>query len=412
MNVPFLDLKAGMRTIRHDVDAGVAAVFEKCDFVLGEAVARLERDVAGYCSAPHAVGVASGTDALKVALKALGAGPGHAVITSPVTFIATAEAINSLGARPIFCDIDPVTYNISPAAIRRFIDEECEKEDGGLRHRASNCRVSGIIPVHLFGQCADMSAILDIAAEHGLYVVEDACQAFGASFSIEGEHRMAGAMGNASAFSFYPSKNLGGAGDGGMIVMSDAGLARQCRTLRVHGAARAYEHDEQGFNSRLDTLQAVVVGVKLPHVDAWVRARRQKAAAYVRMFQQAAKKSGVNAIFTQNLTGAELPAGKTIALPAEAENCHHSYNVFSIRVHERDLLVDFLRSREIGTHIYYPIPLHVQKVFSFLGYKPGDFPVTEEVCRTVLALPMYPELPEEHQQFVVENVCAFVSGVQ
>jgi dTDP-4-amino-4,6-dideoxygalactose transaminase len=396
MNVPFLDLKPSYQKLRGEIDRVVADVFDKCNFILGEPVAAFEKAFAEYCGAPHALACASGTDALKISLQALGVGPGDEVITSPLTFVATAESIHYLGARPVFCDVDPASCNLSPAAVRAFIENECETVDGKLLRKSTGGRVAGILPVHLYGQCADMDALNDMARAHNLFVLEDAAQAAGATFG----GARAGALGTAAAFSFYPSKNLGGAGDGGLITTADDDLATLIRVLRVHGAPKPYLYTERGFNSRLDTLQAVVLAVKLPHLEEWIQIRRQKATAYIDMFRAAASKKGVTVLRADEIGGADLPA--------ELHNRMHTFNSFNIRTHGRDGLAAFLKDSGIGSNIYYPIPLHVQSVYAHLGYKDGDFPAAEAICRGIMAVPMFPEITEEQQAFVVEKVVEFV----
>ncbi len=334
-------------------------------------MAGLEAEIAEYCGVPHAVGCASGTDALLLPLMAWGVGPGDEVITTPYTFFATAGSIWRLGARPVFVDIEPDTYNIDPALIDAAITP----------------RTRAIIPVHLYGQSADMDAIRDIASAFGLCVLEDAAQAIGAGY----KGRRAGSMGDAAAFSFYPSKNLGGFGDGGMVTTPDESHARAVARLRVHGMEPKYHHHEVGFNSRLDAFQAAVLRVKLRHLDAWTAARRAAAERYRELFD------------AEGLT-------RDITLPIEREECFHVYNQYVIRVPDalRDPLRAYLTERRIGTEIYYPIPLHLQSCFASLGYRPGDFPHSETAARQTLALPMYPELTETAQRHVVHLIAEFV----
>lgn len=404
MNVPFLDLKPSYQKLRAEIDRAVAQVFDQCNFILGEPVAAFEKAFGEYCGVPHAISCASGTDALKIALQALGVGPGDEVITSPLTFVATAESIHYLGARPVFCDVDPASCNLSPASVRAFIENECESSDGKLLRKSTGGRVAGIVPVHLYGQCADMDALNEIARAHNLFILEDAAQAAGATF---GGVR-AGALGTAAAFSFYPSKNLGGAGDGGLITTVDDNLAALIRVLRVHGAPKPYLYTERGFNSRLDTLQAVVLAVKLPHLEEWIQIRRQKANAYMEMFREQASKKGITVLRVDELEGPGLPTSPCIALPAELPNRMHTFNSFNIRTHDRDGLAAFLKDNGVGTNIYYPVPLHVQSVYAHLGYKDGDIPAAEEICRGIMAVPMFPEITEAQQAYVVEKVVEFV----
>jgi dTDP-4-amino-4,6-dideoxygalactose transaminase len=368
--VPALDLKAQYQTIRDEIEAVVREVFESQVFVLGPEVSGFEAEVARYCGVTHGVGCASGSDALLLPLAALAIGPGDEVITTPYTFFATAGSIWRTGARPVFVDIEPGTYNIDPAAIEAVITP----------------RTRMIIPVHLYGQTADMGPINAIARRHGLTVLEDAAQAIGASY----HGQRAGCLGDLAAFSFYPSKNLGGFGDAGMVTTNHADLARQLARLRVHGMEPRYHHHEVGFNSRIDALQAAVLRVKLRHLDAWTAARRDAATRYRALFEE------------QGLTD-------RLGLPGERPGCGHVYNQFVIRVAAavRDPLRAALTARRIGTEIYYPIPLHLQTCFAALGHALGDFPEAEAAARETLALPIYPELTEESQHCVVSAIAEF-----
>ncbi|MEW4568781.1 DegT/DnrJ/EryC1/StrS family aminotransferase [Tautonia sp. JC769] len=364
LSVPALDLKAQYRTIRDEVEPIVQELLESQMFVLGPNVAALEAELAAYCGASHAVGCASGTDALLLPLMAWGIGPGDEVITTPFTFFATAGVIWRLGARPVFVDIDPVTYNLDPDRLAAAITP----------------KTKAIIPVHLYGQAADMDPINAIAAEHGLMVLEDAAQAIGAGY----KGKRAGVLGHASAFSFYPSKNLGGFGDGGMITTNDPELASRMARLRVHGMEPKYYHSEVGLNSRLDAFQAAVIRVKLRHLDAWTAGRRAVAETYRDLFDEA----GLGALIT---------------LPVEQSRRIHVYNQFVIRVDPalRDRLRATLAEARVGTEIYYPIPLHLQECFASLGGRPGDFPISEAAAHETIALPIYPELSREALRHVV-----------
>ena len=368
--VPALDLKAQYQSIREEIDLVVRAVVESQYFILGPEVAGLEAEVADYCGVAHGIGCSSGSDALLLPLMALDIGPGDEVITTPYTFFATAGAIWRTGARPVFVDIDPLTYNIDPALLEMAITP----------------RSRVVIPVHLYGQAAEMDAINEIAANYGLTVLEDAAQAIGAAY----HGRRAGGLGHVSAFSFYPSKNLGGFGDGGMVTTNDPDLARKLGRLRVHGMEPKYYHHEVGYNARLDALQAAVLRVKLRHLDDWTEARRQAAARYQSLFQE------------EDLAG--------VVLPTEQPDHFHVYNQYVIRVpaSARDALRAHMTTRRIGTEIYYPIPLHLQTCFASLGHKPGDFPHSETAARETLALPMYPELSETAQQYVVGTIVRFL----
>jgi dTDP-4-amino-4,6-dideoxygalactose transaminase len=367
MNVPLLDLRAQFQTIRGEVMAAVERVLESQHFILGPEVESFEKDAAEYCRVKHAIGCGSGSDALLLALTALGVGPGDEVVTASFSFFATAGSIARLGARPVFVDISPDDFNIDPDLIERAITP----------------RAKAILPVHLFGQCAEMDAIREVAERHNLPVVEDAAQAIGAGY----HKQRAGAMSDVGCFSFFPSKNLGGVGEGGLMTTDDDILADKLRLLRVHGMRPKYYHQVVGVNSRLDALQAAVLGVKLKYLDQWSDARRRNAENYDKLFAEA----GVEEVTT----------------PAVRPNRRHIFNQYTIRCSRRDELMDFLKRRGVGTEIYYPAPLHLQECFSYLGYKPGDLPVTERTSRECLSLPIYSELTEEMRQYVVENIAGF-----
>ncbi len=384
MKVPLLDLKAQYATIRDAVETAIGEVCESQYFVLGPHVERFEQAVAEYCGTSFAVGVSSGTDALLLALMALDIGPGDEVITTPYTFFATAGTIARVGARPVFCDIDPDTYNISAAAVARFVDESCLPSDDGLVNRTTGGRVRAIMPVHLYGQVADLDALIAIAAERQLAVVEDAAQAIGAELP---DGRRAGAVGDIGCFSFFPSKNLGAFGDAGMCVTEDPALAERMRILRVHGAEPKYFHSLIGGNFRLDALQAAVLSVKLPHLDDWTAARQRNAEHYDQMFDAAALGS--------NITTPRVLAGR------------HIFNQYVVRAARRDELRAWLQDRGIGTEIYYPVPLHEQACFAYLGYGPNDLPESSRAARETLALPIYPELSQQQREFVVSRTRQF-----
>jgi len=367
MNVPLLDLRAQFQTIRGEVMAAVERVFESQHFVLGPEVESFERDAAEYCQVRHAIGCGSGSDALLLALTALGVGPGDEVVTPSFTFFATAGSITRLGARAVFVDISPDDFNIDPDVIERAITP----------------RAKAILPVHLFGQCAEMETIVAVAERHSLPIIEDAAQAIGAEY----RKQRAGAMGAVGCFSFFPSKNLGGAGEGGLMTTGDDHLAEKLRLLRVHGMRPKYYHQVVGVNSRLDALQAAVLRVKLKYLDQWSDARRRNAEHYDRLFAEA----GVEEVVT----------------PSVRPNRRHIFNQYTIRCSRRDELMDFLKRRGVGSEIYYPAPLHLQECFAYLGYKPGDLPVTERTSRECLSLPIYPELTEEMRRYVVETVAEF-----
>lgn len=386
MNVPLLDLKLQYAALRDEIRPVVDEVMENQYFILGPNVTGLEDEIARYCQTGHGIGVTSGTDALLIALMALDIGPDDAVITTPYTFFATAGVIHRLGALPIFVDIDEATYNIDPAQVERYIDSHCVMRDGKLFDQRTGRTVRVLMPVHLYGQCADMDALSSIAEKYGLAVIEDAAQAIGS----EWKGRRAGSMGVMGCFSFFPSKNLGGFGDGGMVTTSDGELAEKLHILRVHGSKPKYYHRMVGGNFRLDELQAAVLRVKLRHLDDWTAGRQSNAALYRRLFREA------------GLDG-------TIGLPVELPHVRHIYNQFVIRVQRRDDLLAALREKGVGTEIYYPVPLHLQDCFSALGYKQGDMPASEKAAAETLALPIFPELREEQIRYVVESIAAFYS---
>jgi len=365
---PFLDLRAQFEEIRAEVMSAVEKVFDTQQFILGPDVQQLESGVAEMLGCGYAIGCASGSDALLLALMALGIGEGDEVITTPFTFVATAGSIARLGARPVFVDIEPGTYNLNPGKIEAAITS----------------RTKAIIPVHLFGLVADMEEITAVARSHGLAVIEDAAQAMGAGR----RHGLAGSLGDMGCFSFFPSKNLGGAGDGGMVTTNNLELANRLKMLRAHGSDAKYHYRILGLNSRLDTLQAAVLRVKLRHLHAWTAARRQHASRYRLLFAQA---------------GLE----ESVQLPVEPPQSFHVYNQFVIRAHGRDPLREHLLRAGIPTEIYYPLPLHLQPAFAALGFKPGDLAHSESASREVLALPIFPELTEVQQQIVVTAISEF-----
>jgi dTDP-4-amino-4,6-dideoxygalactose transaminase len=391
MNVPLLDLQAQYATIKDKIRAAVDGVFETQRFVLGTHVAALEEEIAQFCGVPHAVGVASGTDALLISLKALGVGPEDAVVTVPFTFFATAGTIANLGARPVFVDIEAAGFEMDPEKLSDFFSRECSFSSAakGVIHKSSNTRVKAILPVHLYGQCAEMDDILSIARRHDIPVVEDACQAIGATY--KGRH--AGAMGDLGCFSFFPSKNLGGAGDGGMIITSDPKLAERVRLLRTHGAHQKYFHAVVGFNSRLDELQAAVLRVKLPYLQRWSNARKDNAVRYGDDFRKAG-------LLEQVIPPAVLP------------DRSHIFHQYIVRCRMRDALQVHMRAAGIGTEVYYPVPLHEQECFRALGYAPGDLPVSQAAAKDTLALPIYPELSGEQREFVVATIAGFYRGAR
>lgn len=373
--VPMIDLVEQHQSIRDEVHAAVLAVLDSQKFILGEEVAAFEQEFAAHCDAEYAIGCASGTDALILALHALDIGPGDEVVTSPFSFFATASCIERVGAIPVFADIDPVTYNLDPQAVEAAISP----------------RTKAIIPVHLFGQCADMAPLWRLAVQHGLAIVEDAAQAVGAGY----QGRRAGVLGTLGCFSFFPTKNLGGAGDGGLVTTDDCDLAARLKRLRVHGDAGRYEHLEVGYNSRLDALQAAVLRVKLRQLDQWTRQRTDNARRYERWIDEA----GLSDV---------------IDTPIAAPEREHVWNQYTVRVRDglRDQVLQGLQQRQIGSAIYYPKPLHLQTCFAHLGGKAGQFPEAERLAAEALALPIYPELGATRQHRVVEGLCEAVAAAR
>jgi dTDP-4-amino-4,6-dideoxygalactose transaminase len=365
--IPLLDLQAQYVTIRSEIRETIDRVCESQHFILGPEVEALEEEVGAFCQAGHAIGVSSGTDALLIALMAIGVGPGDEVITSSFSFFATAGVIARLGARPVFVDIDRRNFNFDATDLESKISACCK----------------AILPVHLFGACAEMDSILAAARKHGIAVIEDAAQAIGAK---DGSNRSAGTMGPLGCFSFFPSKNLGAFGDAGMVVTQDRELAEAVRVLRVHGGKPKYHHGVVGGNFRLDALQAAVLRVKLKYLAGWTEARRRNAERYRKYF-------------------AEVRLLEQIGVPQDFPG--HIYNQFVIRCAKREELQNYLRSRGIGTEVYYPIPLHQQKCFANLRYKEGDFPNAEQAALEALALPIYPELTEVQQRYIVDEIKAF-----
>ncbi len=406
MKIPLLDLKAQYQTIRDEIKEAVDEVLESQHFILGPKVEALEEALAPYCGCQCAVGVSSGTDGLLIALMAAGIGYGHGVITTPFTFFATGGSIVRASSRPFFVDIDPVTYNVDPVAIKAFVETECrfEPDAGRLVHGETGVSIRAIMPVHLYGQCADMDGILEIANEYGLVVVEDGAQAIGAEYpSIHNEVPLrAGSMGHFGCFSFFPSKNLGGFGDGGMVTTNDAETADRLKILRVHGSKPKYYHQLVGGNFRLDALQAAVLLVKLKYLDGWTAKRRQNAAYYNSLFQQS---SLVEKGFIVPPRAVWEESSKETDVNPQLVG--HIYNQYVIRAKERDELRAYLTEKNIGSEIYYPLALHQQQCFVELGYKAGDFPESEKAAAETLALPVYPELDQVQQDYVVEKMSSF-----
>lgn len=365
MAIPLVDLKAQYQSIKADIDAAVARVFENASYILGAEVETFERHFAHYCDTQHAIGVSSGTAALQLSLLACDIGKGDEVITTPFTFIATAAAISHVGAKPVFVDVDPRTYNIDPAKIEVAI----------------TLRTKAIMPVHLYGQPAEMDPIIEIARRHNLCIIEDACQAVGATY----HGRKAGSLGDLACFSFYPPKNLGAAGDGGMVVTNDDELTDRIRKMRDHGRTSHYAHGLVGFTYRLDALQAAVLDVKLEHLDEWNEARRRHARTYD-----------------------ELLASTDLVLPYEAEGCRAVYHIYAVRTPRRDDVLAQLRAAGIGASIHYPLPVHRQPAYAHLGLGEGSYPIAETSMRSVLSLPIYPEITQQQIEQVVGTLAECV----
>jgi len=369
MKVPLLDLQSQYKSIKNEIRDAIDGVLETQHFILGPKVQELEEQVAEYSDCRFGIGVASGSDALLLSLMAIDIKPGDEIITTPYTFFATAGAIDRLGAKTVFVDINPSTYNIDVSKIEAKITP----------------KTRAIIPVHLFGQCADLDPILDLASRYKINVIEDAAQAIGARY----KGRRAGSQGDFGCFSFFPSKNLGGFGDGGMIVTNNEEMAGHLKTLRAHGSKPKYYHKYVGCNSRLDSIQAAILSVKLKYLDQWHQSRRQNADEYGRLFN------------------GEGLIDHHISLPINAESCEHIYNQYVIRAKTRDELRDFLKQRDVATEVYYPVPLHVQECFGGLGYGEKSFPYSEAAAQETLALPVYPELSNEQQKYVVQTISEF-----
>jgi len=387
MIVPLLDLKLQFAPLREAILAEIARVCDAQQFVLGPDVERFERAVADHLGIRHAVGVSSGTDALLISFMALGIGPGDEVITPAYSFFATAGCVWRLGAKPVFVDVDPASFNLRADAVARAVTP----------------RTKAVVPVHLYGQMLDMPPLVALAQRHGFAIVEDACQSIGAAR----DGRLAGSLGDAGCFSFFPSKNLGAFGDGGLVTTDDAGMAARLRLLRGHGARTKYHHDIVGGNFRLDALQAAVLHVKLPHLDAWTEGRRRNAQRYRELFAQAVARTGGISLAP---AGAAPTPDRVLVLPAEDPGVRHIYNQFVIRTGRRDALKAHLTARGIGTEIYYPVPFHLQECFASLGHRASDFPVSEACARDSLALPIYAELTEAQQRYVVDEIVSFLGS--
>ena len=380
MQVPLLDLRRQYAQVRAEILSALERVCDSQQFILGAEVAQFEKEVSATVGVQETVGCASGTDALWLALVAAGVQPGDSVITTPFSFFASASSVVRVGARPLFVDVDPRTLNLNHELVARRM-----KTTPNLR---------AILPVHLYGQCADMDSFRSIAAEFRLALIEDAAQAFGASWRGE----RAGSLGKAAAFSFYPTKNLSAAGEAGCVTTQDSQVAERMRSLRNHGSRERYFHDEMGWNSRLDGMQAAVLRVKMKHLEEWNRGRRERAAAYDARFTRAGLRAS-------NGNDPRSPVQFLECLP----QAHHIYHQYVVRAQRRDELRKFLAERGVGTEVYYPLPLHLQKCFAYLGYREGDLPEAERAAREVLALPIFPELTDEEQNYVVETIAEFYS---
>jgi len=389
-SIPFLDLV----TPHVELERELTGVFQKAlrtaGFVGGSMVQEFEAAFANFCDTKHSVAVNSGTDALRFALMACGIKSGDVVVTVPNTFIATTEAISQAGALPEFVDVDERTYNMDPAKLQEYLEKKCEKDSSGrLISLRSGRVVTAVVPVHLYGQTADMDPILDLAARYGLTVVEDACQAHGAEYFSRKQKRWmkAGSMGRAAAFSFYPGKNLGACGEGGAVTTNDTDIASACKMIRDHGQAKKYYHDIEGYNGRLDSIQTGILSVKLKHLPAWNKQRRERAVEYKRLFEK---------------------SDSSIQIPFEPEWSRAVYHLYVVRIENREELMSHLGKAGIGTGIHYPIPLHLQKAYQGLGYRAGDFPVTERVASEIISLPMFPQLTAEQQAMVASETLRFV----
>jgi dTDP-4-amino-4,6-dideoxygalactose transaminase len=392
-NIPFLDLITPHQQLKDELSDVFMTVLSTAGFIGGPMVEGFERDFAAHCEAEHCVGVSNGTDALRFALIAAGIKRGDTVITVPNTFIATTEAISQAGGRPDFVDIDECTYNLDPEKLREYLEVQCYVDDDGkVINRATGLPVTAVVPVHLYGQTADMDAIFELAERYNLIVIEDACQAHGAEYFSKKDNRWkkAGSMGAAAGFSFYPGKNLGACGEAGAITTNDADMARKMRMLRDHGQSKKYYHEMEGYNGRLDAIQAGILGIKLKHLPEWTESRRAAAARYREL----------------------LSADGTIAPPYEPDWSRAVYHLFVVRVEDRAEVMQHMSAAGIGTGIHYPIPLHLQNAYADLGHAEGSFPVAERVAKEILSLPMFPGLGLEQQERVVHQLTEFVSSTR
>jgi len=389
MDIPFLDLKAQYKSIKEEIDKKVLEVISSQRFILGPEVEGLEREVSTYCGTDFAVGVSSGSDALIISLMALSIRGGDAVVTTPFTFFATAGAIARLGSRPVFCDIDKASYNICPDRLDELLVNEIDNK--------AKSKIKAIIPVHLYGQCADMTPIMALARKYGLFVVEDAAQAIGAEYPASDGVKKAGTFGDMGTLSFFPSKNLGGFGDGGMVLTDKKNLASKLKLFRKHGSSNKYFYDVLGGNFRLDELQAAILRIKLKYLDNWHKGKRDRAYYYDKLFES-------TGLVENGLVQIPELVNKKIGVKN-----YHIYHQYVIRVKKRDDLQKYLRERGIPTAVYYPLSLHLQKCFTYLGYRKGDFPESEKASSEVLALPIYAEISPEKQEYIVNSIKEFYS---
>jgi dTDP-4-amino-4,6-dideoxygalactose transaminase len=391
-SIPFLDLVTPHVEMEQELTAIFHRVLHTAGFIGGPMVEDFEKAFAVFCGTSHSIAISSGTDALRFAIMACGVKPGDVVVTVPHTFIATTEAISQAGALPEFIDIDERTYNMDPEKLREYLEEQCTADKSGkLISRRSGRPVTAVVPVHLYGQMADMDAIQELADRYGLVVIEDACQAHGAEYFSRKQNRWmkAGSMGKAAAFSFYPGKNLGACGEAGAVTTNDAGLAKKISMLRDHGQAQKYYHDVEGYNGRLDALQAGLLCAKLAHLAKWNGQRRERAAEYNRLFDG---------------------ASETLVPPFEPSWSRGVYHLYVVRTADREGMMNHLRKAAIGTGIHYPIPLHLQKAYSSMGYEAEDFPVCEKIAAEIVSLPMFPQLTADQQARVVREVVQFAKS--
>ncbi len=390
-SIPFLDLVTPHQELREELLEVFTKALDTAGFIGGPMVEQFERDFAAFCDAEHCVGVSNGTDALRFAMIAAGIKPGDTVVTVPNTFIATTEAISQAGARPDFVDIDERTYNMDPEKLREYLEVQCYFDEGKLKNRKTGLPVTAVVPVHLYGQTADMDPIMELAARYNLIVIEDACQAHGAEYFSKKDNRWkkAGSMGVAAAFSFYPGKNLGACGEAGAVTTNDPEMARKMRMLRDHGQSKKYYHGVEGYNGRLDAIQAGSLGIKLKHLAKWTESRRDAASRYRQLFR------GTNS---------------GVILPYESARAMAVYHLFVVRVQNRENLMKHLASAGIGTAIHYPIPLHLQDAYQHLGLANGAYPVAEKVAPEILSLPMFPGLTSEQQSRVVDEILSLIAA--